>query len=293
MKILEENIKYSHVEYPEGKSFYYDHVHINYDEQIGFHQQLDWEISYVIKGRGTRLIGDVMEPFYHGEVVLLPPDLPHGWIFSELEHDEQGKIENITIIFQDSWIQSLSVVFKEMKSTLDYLRNIKEALKFEGETLLQLQQLMVQMKSQSDVQQIATLMNLFTEIATSSDARVVGYSRKQTKSARKLREIYRYIIHNYQQDISIDEVSRHFGMNRSSFCSFYKRETGKTFVSALNEYRINCACMMLSETNKSVSTICFDTGFNDVPYFNRTFKKHRGMSPVAFKKAHTTMAASK
>ncbi|WP_319229007.1 AraC family transcriptional regulator [Draconibacterium orientale] len=87
------------------------------------------------------------------------------------------------------------------------------------------------------------------------------------------------MITNYQRSISLDEVAQYIGMNRSSFCSFYKREKGKTFFTDLNEYRVDCSCMMLRETNIPISDICFAAGFNDVPHFNRTFKKIKGQSP--------------
>ncbi|WP_394331162.1 helix-turn-helix domain-containing protein [Draconibacterium orientale] len=47
----------------------------------------------------------------------------------------------------------------------------------------------------------------------------------------------------------------------------------------MNEYRVDCSCMMLRETNIPISDICFAAGFNDVPHFNRTFKKIKGQSP--------------
>lgn len=95
----------------KGKSFSYDHVHIEWHEQITFHQSNEWELSYIITGSGTRIIGDVMETFSKGEIILLPPNLSHGWYFDEHVHDSEGKIENITIIFPDPLLDNCANTF--------------------------------------------------------------------------------------------------------------------------------------------------------------------------------------
>ena len=83
-------------------------------------------------------------------------------------------------------------------------------------------------------------------------------------------------------DITLDDVARHVGMNRTSFCIFFKKVSGKTFVTYLNEYRIELACRLLKQQKVSVAEICYQVGFNNVPYFNRVFKKMKGVSPSEY-----------
>ena len=70
----------------EGHTFYFDHVHLCPDEQIGYHSQSSWELSYIIVGSGKCRLGKNTYPFTSGEIVLLPPELPHdiGWRRNEL-----------------------------------------------------------------------------------------------------------------------------------------------------------------------------------------------------------------
>ena len=271
--------KYSHIEIESDRSFFFDHVHIVWDEQISFHQSPDWELSYIITGSGTRVIGDVMETFSKGEIIFIPPMIPHVWYFDEHVHDKDGKIENITIIIPESLLNNCLEVFPEAKIPIENLKKIRKGMSLEGDILSYVQTLMKSMLYQNNLEQLSSLLNIFSKIATSKDMRVVGFTEKKNNNSKKMQKIYRYILVNYNNKITLDDVSEHMGMNRSSFCTFYKRESGKSFFSAIREYRINCACSILKETKMSIGEICFAVGFNDIPYFNRSFKKQIGCSP--------------
>ena len=110
---MEENIRYCHFTLPEGKSFSFDHVHIFPGDQITLHQSAEWEISYIIKGSGTRVLGGVQEAFSSNEIIMIPPNVPHCWSFDPNDHDDDGKIENITIIFPQSLLEKCADIFPE------------------------------------------------------------------------------------------------------------------------------------------------------------------------------------
>jgi len=120
-------------------------------------------------------------------------------------------------------------------------------------------------------------------IGSSSETRVVGSRYRKDKVAAKMQEVNRFMMNNFQREVSLEEVAMHVAMNRSAFCSFFKREQGKTFFSALNEYRMDCSCLMLRETELSIADVCFAVGFNDIPHYNRTFKKLKGISPKHYR----------
>ena len=74
-------------------------------------------------------------------------------------------------------------------------------------------------------------------------------------------------------------IAEHVGMNRSSFCTFFKKATGQTYITYLNKLRVDRACYLLRQGKFNVTEVCYMVGFNDVPYFNRCFRNNRGMSP--------------
>jgi len=209
--------------------------------------------------------------------------MPHGWYFADFDHDREGKIENITIIFPESVLESFGASFPETLGCISAIRQYKDAVSFEGETLRRVQELMTGMVAQNGVGRLSSFLQLMSVIGSSSEARVIGSRYRKDKVAAKMQEVSRFMMNNFQREVSLDEVARYVGMNKSAFCSFFKREQGKTFFSALNEYRIDCSCLMLRQTELSVADVCFAVGFNDIPHYNRTFMKRKGMSPKNYR----------
>jgi AraC-like DNA-binding protein len=72
-------------------------------------------------------------------------------------------------------------------------------------------------------------------------------------------------------------------MSKEAFCRFFKERTGKTLTEFLSQVRIHHACQLLQETDFSVSQIAYQSGFQNLSYFNRTFKKFRGETPKEFR----------
>ncbi len=283
LRKMQDEVKYCHVPIFNDKSFVYDHVHVVWNEQITFHQHAEWELSYVITGSGTRIVGDLMETFSNGEVVLIPPNIPHCWSFDKNIHDDKGKIENITIIFPDLLFDKCISVFPETKRYISSINQYKQAIRFEGYTLQMLQKIMTAMLLQNDMEQLSSLINLFVVMASSNETCIVGSCNKQDYNMERFQEVFRFIANNYQQNISLEDVANYIHMNRSSFCTFLRRTIGKPFFTILNEYRIESSCLMLRETTMPIAEICYAVGFNDVPYYNRTFKKLKGITPKDYR----------
>ena len=116
---MDKKDKYRITNNKSEASFTYNNVCLDPKEQIGLHQQSTWELSYIINGAGLRLIGDIRETFSAGEVVLVPPHIPHCWYFDSNVTDKNGKIANITITFPKELPDEQISLFPEF---LEYMR---------------------------------------------------------------------------------------------------------------------------------------------------------------------------
>ena len=106
----------------------------------------------------------------------------------------------------------------------------------------------------------------------------------QKEDYERLNKITAYILENYAQPISLEEIAKEAYLSPSAFCRFFKKRTRKSFVEYLNEFRIGMACKMLTENKNPISDICFKTGFNNLANFNRQFKRVMGVTPTGYRK---------
>ena len=284
---MKEKIKYCQNAKIEDCSFSFDRVHVVCNEQITVHQQNTWELSYVITGSGQRMIGDRIETFSAGEVILIPPNIPHYWTFSEKFTDSEGKIENITIEFSNVFLKKCKNTFPELLETVLTLQKITNAIAFSGETLQKIQQTLISMTTQNMLERLASFILLFDLISQQKDGNNVGNAVVNDDNINKLKRVELYVMNHFQHEIRLEDIARFAGFGKSGFCVFFRKMTDKTFFAYLTEFRIKSACQMLQTTNLSVSEICFLCGFRDLPYFNRTFRKIKGMTPTAFRRLFT------
>ena len=263
----------------------FDHVRITPDKQIGRHSQSGYELDYVITGRGTRTLGSVSEPFQEGEVVLVPPELPHQWVFDPEAVDRDGNIENISFHFPPIFPEKLAEVFPELSKKMLRLQDLTEAVCYKGAAKERLVQLLMDMDSAASEARSAGAVSLMAEMANLGDAVRVSSISKLSSAEKRMEKIRIYVRCNYARSITIEEIASYVGMNRTAFCAFCKKETGKTFITALNEFRLDIAAQLLqSHPEMPVSDVAESVGFGTLPHFVRCFTKWKGVSPGKWRK---------
>lgn len=257
------------------ESFQFYHVVLQSKEQIGLHTQPTWELTYIVHGHGMRTISDITQRFSPGEVVLVPPNMPHLWEFDK----KQKMVENITVIFNTDSLLQLGAQFEEMAEVVRKIIRISDSVSFTGESLHRLHHLLASASKMDRADRFATLLQVLNLIARSSDCTTVGHATKSNKDVEWLKKVAIYVSCNYKRDITIDTMAFHMGMGHTSFCVKFRKAAGKTFFTYLNEYRLWVACCLLAQGELSMSQVCYSSGFSNLPYFDRLFKQHFGVSP--------------
>lgn len=100
---------------------------------------------------------------------------------------------------------------------------------------------------------------------------------------RILKAIF-YMKEHLEENLSTSAVAEHIGCSRSYFCIIFKRLSGLSFGDYLQQIRIERAKELLRTTSASVTEIAFSSGYNDIYYFNRVFRKAVNCSPVEYRK---------
>lgn len=253
------------------------------------HYHPDYEIIYIKKSFGLRIVGNNIDTYQTGEVVILGPGLPHYHEASAVQSDEEEAyaIETIAVLFPESIFEQ-NVQFPEFAKISSILDEVKYGIELLGHTKTQVQQLLETMTQSPSYINFVTIFRIFEALATDGSnykqLSTLQYDSKNTYQ-EKTKKILDYISDRYLLALKVDELASEFGMSKSNFCIFFKNQTGLTFSHYLNMLRISKACELLAISQKSISEIAFEVGFENLSYFNRRFKDIKGNTPKAFRTA--------
>lgn len=262
----------------ENHSFFYHRLSVEWEEQLTMHQHDAWEVMCIISGRGTRIIGDTVEPFDKGEVVLIPPSVAHDWKFDSTN----TKIEHALVSFTHDFLLNCLNLFPELRYQMKDINYPAHALRLYNSE--KIRQTLINMDKENDYQRLLILLRLIPEVFLHSSAVCVGTPFKLYKDSERMKLIYAYVMRSYHKQMTLDDIAQELNMGRSSFCVFFKRCYGTSFFDFLTKYRIDMACNLLIHSELDISEVCFSVGFNDVPHFNRVFKNLKEKTPREYRK---------
>ena len=281
---MEETITPYELPDVENHSFFFVDIHINPKLEAKLHQHDAWELYYVTHGYGNRMAGDTVQSFSAGDVVLIPPSMMHRWEYVPDSVNKNGNICYLMLCFSDSIVVRCMELFPELRNRMTDIKFPVDALKFGTESSSIIRNTLIQMNGMDELDRLCEMLRLLPVIFGTSDHVSVGKPTRIERDVRRIQQISTYVMAHYAHPISLEDIAAEVGMNRSAFCSYFKRIKGMTFSQFVSQYRLNTACELLKHSQKQVSEICFMVGFNDLPHFVRVFTKSMGMSPSKYRK---------
>ena len=177
------------------------------------------------------------------------------------------------------------------KSDLEPIRNFLEEAKFgfqfHGSCAEEAGRMILEMEQQKPIErfvQLLKILHLFAESEEKSRLASSAYSPSlRDEDISRIDRVLQYLRKRRSDSVRLDEVASVAAMSSKSFCRFFKANTGKTLVQYLNEVRIGEACRMLVETDRQISEVALDSGFNNLSNFNRRFREIKGETPRKFR----------
>lgn len=267
----------------KSPAFTYDDVTVSPAQQIGRHASSNWELSYVLVGSGVRTIGDSTECFDRGEVILIPPDIPHEWKFGTEDTDEAGNISNICVFFAPALLDGLRDMLPELRAAIERLQGLDGAVSFAGAALERIRSLLLAMRGRTAEARLPLMLELLVVLAYADGTRCVGRNTALRKVEQRLEKVRVYCACNYAREITLADVAAHVGMNKSAFCTFMRRNAGVSLSEFVNGIRLEHARDRIVNTDDSIAGIAFDSGFSNVTYFNRLFRARYGCTPMSLR----------
>ncbi|WP_317902773.1 AraC family transcriptional regulator [Cerina litoralis] len=253
-----------------------------------WHHHHELELVLVIRGEGTRFIGDSMDPFGPGDLVLLGDYLPHRWLNSPEYFDGRGLIaEGIIIHFERSFLANALYDIVEFDSLLNLVKASDRGIVFKGSSRSEAPARIYKiLDTVPGITRMIYLLDLLRILAEEKEFEFItspGYIDSIYEKDVKLRKVNDYVMNNFQSAISLRDVADEVCMNEAAFCRYFKKATNTTFFTYLTEIRIGYACKLLqANNNDTIAGICYESGFNNLSNFNQKFKQYTGYTPSTY-----------
>lgn len=260
-----------------------------FDFPLHYHEE--FELNFIRNGKGAkRVIGDHMAEIDDLELVLVGPNLQHGWF----THGLKGKeVHEITIQFHRDLFDDKFLNRNQMSFIRQMFEKSLRGILFSKETTEAVTPRLVALTKRQGFDSVLELLSLLHHLSASGPITTLSdTSFNNTESisynSRRVTLVMEYLKKNFHKDIPLAEAARLASMTEVGFSRFFKMRTGKTFVDTLNEMRLGNASRMLIETTHTISEIAYRCGFNNMANFNRIFKKKKNCTPKAFRLAYNS-----
>jgi len=261
-----------------------------FDPNWHFHPH--YQLFTVIKGTGTRFIGDDIRHFNVGDTVFLAPNMPHLWRSDReyFEKDSQLMTEGIVVYFKEDFLGSEFFEKPEMYDIKTLLKKSERGLDLTGTLKEELVDDLKKLPAVNGFQGIIKLLGILDKLSKSTDYQYIAsttYSNTHKISeTERMRLVHEYVLKHFKENINLSTVASLSNMTDAAFCRYFKSRTNKTFSDFVKEIRIGNACKMLQDENKSISQTCYESGYNTVSNFNNQFKSLKGISPKQYQKLY-------
>lgn len=275
---------------PQTHASYAVKVYEDISFSLPYHMHKRYELTLILKGEGIRIIGDRIDYFKSGDLLLLSPMLPHQWQSSLSKNND--KVKAITLFFDANFPSNDFWHLKEANDIRHVLIDAQRGIQLTGELQKDISRRLKEAVGTHGFRGIILILEMLQTIACLKEYELVsshGYLRKGNIDTNRINVIIDYIFDHLHTKIRLAELAELVHLHPGSLSREFKKTTGFSIVEYINKVRIGKATSLLIETDMQIMDICYETGFRNLSNFNRQFKKIKEATPSEFRK-HTSDA---
>lgn len=273
---------------PDPSAPYYLKIYRGLDFRLPWHAHSFYELTLIVKGSGTRMVGNRMDSFFPGDLVLLGPRLSHAWHKAVTEKREP--VQAITLFFRPDYPSVDFYTLPDNITLEDVLRQSHSGLVFAEPLRSNIADRLKQLAETSGPRRALGILEILAVIAEAHHPRQVrrilppDEPAFNGRSSEPVRRVLAMIFDHLDDPLSSRELAAKAGMHPSALGRLFRRSTGSTLVEFIHRARISRACRLLGESSKTITAIAFEVGFQNLSHFNRIFRRHEGVTPSAYRR---------
>jgi len=267
---------------PKNEALVYqiDREQVFYDQ---LHQHGEIQISYVEKGAGTLIVGDSINEYKAGDVLVIGSYIPH--VFRSDTRIKEESLMHTLFFDQNSFGQDFFQL-TDLSSAQNFFKKSAFGMMLQSRKS-KIIPWFSELSHQNKVEQIASLLMIINQINKSKTIPLSSFVYRKSftdDEGKRMSKVYDYAMERYQEPITLDEIAEKANMSKNAFCRYFKKRTNKTFFQFLIEIRIENACkLMVKNPEFSIAVVSEQCGFNNIANFNRRFKAFKGCTPTQYR----------
>ena len=251
-----------------------------------WHYHEEYELHLIVATSGKAFVGDWIGQFQPGHLVLTGPRLPHNWISLDIPQGGVALRDRV-IQFPHAPLAHAAESIPELAEAMPMLERARHGIEFFGLSERAAAHF-DRVRATRGLERFAAFLAFLTDLAQCRDYQLLSsvqiQSSEDDTTLDQINAVVDQVTRNLGQSLTLADYAQQLDMSESRFSRLFRRATGNTFVDFVNRVRINRACQLLMESDRYITHICYEVGFNNVANFNRRFLEIKGMTPRDFRR---------
>jgi AraC-like DNA-binding protein len=252
---------------------------------LHYHPEL--ELTLILESSGKRFVGDSIENFEPGDLVLVGENTPHFWCNDNNVSEESYSLA-IVIQFNKSFLGENFFKLTGAEHIDKLIKNSSRGICLTDQSTKALvKEKLLKILDLGTFEKTLLLLEILNIFAKSNVYYLSSPGFKpylQEIDCTRMNKVYNYVYNNINNEFEVSEIADLLNMSVSAFSHYFKKRTQKTFTQFINETRIGNARRLLIETDRSIAEIAYESGYSSLSNFNKQFNSLVKSSPKNFRK---------
>ena len=250
-----------------------------------YHWHIEYEIVYIVRGGLKLALNEDMVTAQAGDIIFIRDGIVHGGAPQDAETVYECIVFDMKKLLHGSQCTSEGVR-KVLEHELLINKHIPRETRDVPQIIARLFTAMKEARVGYELIVTGLLYGFLGTVLQHELYHAPNAARRESSRRRvmQLKKTFQLIDDAYDQPLTLRDLAAAAGLTPNYFCRFFQKITHRSPIDYLNYYRIEAACIRLAHSDENITEIALATGFNDISYFIKTFRKYKGISPLKYQK---------
>lgn len=248
-----------------------------------YHHHAALELTWIREGSGVRVIDGQVALFAAGDVVLVPPQVPHVWW-------SRGDDARASALVLHLLVSPALAALPEVRAIAGLWETTARPALLDADLRAAVIQDLRVLGEAGGLERLGRALSLLARIASAGEglARLAPGPRPQGSpdDDARIGRVLGWIHRDYAQSLSVEEGARRLSVAPASFSRAFQRRVGRPFSVYLNDVRIAEACLLLRQSQRSIAEIASRCGYPTLGHFHRQLVRRTGLGPREYRRTY-------